>query len=373
MFLIFCLFLAFDELVCIVDREAITKEEIVYISLFYPGVGYEDIIEKVINTKIIEYIAQEETLTVSKEEISQMKDEITANNPGVVSLLSNDYITKLYDEQIKVQILTNKLISTKFRGRLRVSPAEIQKFYRKHRDSFMIPELITFERLQIPVYSSDDKNPSLNKAKKILSEYKEGSDFASLAKKYSDDFASIPYGGRLGTFAPQDIPSHLAGVLELKEGEAEIFESPTGYHIIKLDKREGINLSISQIQLEFKFKEEDIKSAENRALQIKREWLSEEDTTFSYKTELIGPLPIQTTTPALIALTDTMKIGQISDPILEGTKFHLLRLKEREKNRIPEFSEIKDKLSNVIMQQKMMNLIDEWLEKEKTHIFIKRI
>ncbi len=372
MFLIFCLFLAFDELVCIVDREAITKEEIGYISLFYPGVGYEDIIEKVINNKIIEYLAQEETLTVSKEEISQMKDEIIANNSGVASLLSNDYVNKLYDEQLQAQILTNKLISTKFRQRLRVSPAEIQKFYRNHRDSLMIPELITLERLQVPVYPSDD-NPTLKEAKKILSKYKKGADFASLAKKYSDDFASIPYGGRLGTFSAEDIPPHLAGVLDLKEGEAEIFESPTGYHIIKLDSREGINLSISQIQLEFKFKEEDIKSAENRALQIKREWLSEEDTTFSYKTELIGPLPVQTITPALIALTDTMKIGQISDPILEGANFHLLRLKEREKNRIPEFSEIKDRLSNVIMQQKMMNMIDEWLEKEKNHIFIKRI
>jgi hypothetical protein len=40
---------------------------------------------------------------------------------------------------------------------------------------------------------------------------------------------------------------------------------------------------------------------------------------------------------------------------------------------MPEFSEIKDRLSSVMMQQKMMKLLNEWLEAEKNNIFIKKI
>ncbi len=372
MLLLFCLFLAFDELVCVIDREPITKEELTYISMFYPGIGYDDLIERVINNKVIEYIAQEETLKVSEEEISQMKNEIVANTPGIASLLTDDYTNKLYNEQVKAQLLTNKLMGLKFRERLRVSPAEIQKFYQNHKDSLMIPEVITLEKIQIPVLPLEN-NRLLEKAKNVLAEYKKGADFSSLVKKYSDDIATVPYGGRLGKLSPQDIPPHLAGVLELEEGEAEIFESPTGYHIIKLENREGINLSLSQILMEFKFKEKEIKSAEKRALKIKEQWANGEDSTFSDKIEIIGPLPIQALSPGLATLVDTMTVKQICDPILEGINFYLLKISLREKNRMPEFSEIKDRLSGVMMQQKMMKLIDEWLEKEKEHIFIKRI
>jgi len=372
MLLFFCLLSAFDELVCVVDREPITKEEITYIAMFYPGVGYDDLIDKVINNKIIEYIAQEETLTVSEEEISKMKNEITANTPGIAALLTNDYVNKLYSEQIKAQILTNKLIGTKFRERLKVSPAEIQKFYQNHKDSFRIPEIVTIGKIQIPVLSPDN-NYLLDKAKKVLKEYEQGADFSSLVKKYSDDVVTIPYEGKLGKFTPNDIPPHLTGVLELKEREAEIFESPTGYHIIKLDKREGINLSLSQILLEYRFNEKEIKSAEKKALRIRKQWSSVTDSTFSDEIELIGPVPIQALSPGLATMIDTMKVGQISEPLLEGNNFHLLKINSKEKNRLPEFSEIKDRLSGLLMQQKMMKLIDEWLEKEKEHIFIKKI
>jgi len=372
MLLFLCLLSAFDELVCVVEREPITKEEITYIAMFYPGVGYDDLLDKVINNKVIEHIAEAETLKVSEEEISQMKNEITTNTPGIAALLTNDYVNKLYHEQVKVQILTNKLIGIKFRERLKVSPAEIQRFYQNHKDSFRIPKIVTIGKIQIPILSPDD-NYLLDKAKKVLTEYERGADFSSLVKKYSDDVATIPYEGKLGKFTPNDIPPHLTGVLELKEGGAEIFESPTGYHIIKLDKREGINLNLSQILLEYTFNEEEIKSAEKKALQIRKQWSSGTDTTFFDEIELIGPVPIQALSPGLATMIDTMKVGQISEPLLEGNNFHLLKINSKDKNRIPEFSEIKDRLSGTLMQQKMIQLIDEWLEKEKEHIFIKKI
>lgn len=369
--IILFLFLAFDELICVVDREPITKEELSYISTFYPGVGYDGLLDKMINDKVMQYLAEEETLKVSEEEIFRMRDDLVLNTPGLASLLEDKYLNEVYNEQIKVQLYTNKLMSVKFRGRLRVSPAEIHKFYQNHKDSLVMPETITLEKIQVPVLLQGN-NRLLKKAEEILAEYKEGKDFTSLVKRYSDDVSTKMYGGKLGELAPSDIPPHLAGVLELEEGEAGIFESPTGYHIIRLDERQGINIFLSQILLEFDFKEEEVKKAEKRALEIKGKW-SLGDTNFSYEIETVGPFPLRALPPAVSSLIDTMDLGQISAPVLEGMYFHLFRVKDRGEVRTPEFSEIKDRLSSMLMQRKMMILLNEWLESEKKHIFIKKI
>jgi peptidyl-prolyl cis-trans isomerase SurA len=369
--LILCLFLAFDELICVVDREPITKGELSYVSTFYPGVSYDELLDKMINDKVILYLAEEDTLEVSEEEISQMKDELILNTPGLASMLEDEYLNQIYTEQIKVQLYTNKLLGVKFGERLRVSPAEIHKFYQARKDSLIMPEAVTLEKVQVPVLPQED-NRLLERAEKVLAEYKRGEDFASLVRKYSDDVSTIPYGGKLGELVPSDLPPHLAGVLELKEGEAGIFESPTGYHIIKLDERQGMKLAISQILLEFNFKEEEVRTAEERALEVKKQW-GIKDSLLPYEIETVGPLPVRALPPAINALIDTMDIGQISNPILEGMHFHMFKVKDREKSKIPEFSEIKDRLSSVMMQQKMMKLLEEWLEAEKKHIFIKEI
>jgi parvulin-like peptidyl-prolyl isomerase len=368
--LVLCLFLAFDELACVIDREPMTREEIKYLSMFYPGVDYYSLVDRVINNKIMEHLAEAETLKVSDEEIATMKEEILSNNPGLSSLIADDYLDNLFTEQIRTQIYSNKLLGTRFRERLRVSPSEIQNFYLRHKDSLRIPESVTFEKLQIPVLAPEN-NRLLKKAENILAEYKKGSDFASLVRKYSDDIFTIPYGGKLGKLAPDEIPPYLAGLLELKEGEARIFESPAGYHIIKLEGLEGMHLVLSQILLQFKFKEEEIKSAEKRALKMKKQWISG-DSTLADKIETIGPLAIQALTPELSSLVDSLEIGQISNPILEGMNFYLIRIKERQKDRIPELSEIKDRLNGLLMQQKMVSLIDGLLEKERKYIFIKK-
>jgi peptidyl-prolyl cis-trans isomerase SurA len=369
--LILCLFLAFDELICVVDREPITKGELSYVSTFYPGVSYDELLDKMINDKVILYLAEEDTLEVSEEEISQMKDELILNTPGLASMLEDEYLNQIYTEQIKVQLYTNKLLGVKFGERLRVSPAEIHKFYQARKDSLIMPEAVTLEKVQVPVLPQED-NRLLERAEKVLAEYKRGEDFASLVREYSDDVSTIPYGGKLGELVPSDLPPHLAGVLELKEGEAGIFESPTGYHIIKLDERQGMKLAISQILLEFNFKEEEVRTAEERALEVKKQW-GIKDSLLPYEIETVGPLPVRALPPAINALIDTMDIGQISNPILEGMHFHMFKVKDREKSKIPEFSEIKDRLSSVMMQQKMMKLLEEWLEAEKKHIFIKEI
>ena len=81
----------------------------------------------------------------------------------------------------------------------------------------------------------DDKS-HLNTMEKIQDKLKKGGDFTSLAKEYSEDFATSEEGGDLGYTQPGDLPPELDSALDtLSVGEVSgIVETKAGIHIIKL-------------------------------------------------------------------------------------------------------------------------------------------
>jgi parvulin-like peptidyl-prolyl isomerase len=81
------------------------------------------------------------------------------------------------------------------------------------------------------------KDQAKKRAQEVLKKAKgkEATDFATLAKKYSDDPGSGPRGGDLGTFPRTAMVKPFADVaFALKPGEvSEIVETDFGFHVIK--------------------------------------------------------------------------------------------------------------------------------------------
>src|SRR5262249_49541907 len=77
------------------------------------------------------------------------------------------------------------------------------------------------------------------KADDVLAEVKAGSDFAGLAKKYSQDPGSATKGGDLGLFARgRMVPAFEAAAFALEPGTvSDIVETPFGFHIIKVEEK----------------------------------------------------------------------------------------------------------------------------------------
>lgn len=76
----------------------------------------------------------------------------------------------------------------------------------------------------------------------------DGADFAALAREQSADRESAKQGGDLGWLDEDKLPSYLAGALEgMAEGElSALTESPFGWHLFQLQKREVRDLNAEE-------------------------------------------------------------------------------------------------------------------------------
>lgn len=87
------------------------------------------------------------------------------------------------------------------------------------------------------------------KAEDIYNQLINGADFATLAKKYSEDPGSAEKGGDLGTFGKGVmVPEFEKVAFSITPGAiSKPFKSQFGYHIVKVAKREEVTTPVSQL------------------------------------------------------------------------------------------------------------------------------
>ncbi|MGU9951559.1 MAG: peptidylprolyl isomerase [Gammaproteobacteria bacterium WSBS_2016_MAG_OTU1] len=87
--------------------------------------------------------------------------------------------------------------------------------------------------------SPDDESLAKQLHQQLLS----GDDFAELVKQYSVDDKSVQEDGKIGWFLPGDLPAYFFPAIQLGEGEySEPVISPFGVHILRVDKREAVDM-----------------------------------------------------------------------------------------------------------------------------------
>jgi parvulin-like peptidyl-prolyl isomerase len=88
-----------------------------------------------------------------------------------------------------------------------------------------------------PIANTPQQQAALERAESILQRIRDGEDFATLARRYSEDPGSRNSGGEYVFGHGKMTPAFEAAAFALEPGEvSDIVETPFGYHIIKTEE-----------------------------------------------------------------------------------------------------------------------------------------
>jgi peptidyl-prolyl cis-trans isomerase SurA len=206
-----------------------------------------DVLGSLIDKTLVRQKIKELNIVISADEIRQTIEDVKRQNKMsqealVSALLAQNITFDQYKAQLKEQLERIRLMSQEVKAKIQVSEREIREYYEENSEFYT--EKPTFSArhifLKISKNATNDEIKKVRaKAADIISEAKSNSDFAGLAKKYSEDPGAAKDGGYLGTFRKGDmIPEIESTVMIMKPGDiSEIVTTPAGIHIIKLEEK----------------------------------------------------------------------------------------------------------------------------------------
>ncbi len=185
----------------------------------------------------------------------------------------SDYYTE-NDQQFldpeKMSINFVELDINQILNEIEVDEDEIRAYYDENADSYISQETRKTRHILISTNDGEDEAQQKAKADGLVEQLRAGSDFALLAKEYSDDTGSANNGGDLGVVEKgQMVAEFEEATFALERGKiSDPVKSQFGYHIIQVEK---INSPVQQSFDDVKFDiEQEEKERQAEELLISR-------------------------------------------------------------------------------------------------------
>jgi peptidyl-prolyl cis-trans isomerase D len=294
-----------------------------------------------------------------------------------------------YKTQPKLQARYVKFDPESYQSSAVVSTDEIKQYYDEHPEEFKQPETVSARHILFKVPQDADAETDeavRQKAVTVMEKARAGEDFAELAKTYSEG-PSKDKGGQLGEFKREDMVKPFSdAAFAMAAGDiSEPVKTQFGWHVIKVETHNPAStLSLEQATGRITEKLADRK-ARNLAYDAA---LSLYDITFDgaeleknakdsglelittdFFTRQKGPENIAN--PSAFAETALqLPMMELSDITEIGEAYYLIQAIGKEPEQIPDFEEIKDKITKDAKQARQKTAAKEaaeqFLEKAKS-------
>lgn len=216
-------------------------------------------LDQMIADKLIKQQARKLKLKVSDKELEKAISEVMRRNnltrEQLKEALQREGKTlSAYKEQLlRPQLLRLKVLNIQVRSRIAISEDEIKAKYNENLRSLGVETKVRARHIFIALLDKDRAQVATKRAlaKRLVSELKQGADFAELARKYSDDSVTRGDGGDLGFFSRGTLPPTVEDVVfKMKKGEIRgPLRSSRGLHIIQVtDRKETSALPYKEVR-----------------------------------------------------------------------------------------------------------------------------
>ena len=356
--------------------------------------------------------AKEDSVTVTDEQVNQQIDNRInqyVNQIGSEAALEQEVgksIVQLRAE-LREDYRTEMVVSQYRQQRLNsvdITRPEVRAYYEKiPRDSLpTIPERVAVSQIvATPPPLEDAREEALKLARQLRdSVMNHGKSIEELARRHSDG-PSAPSGGALGMIAINDlVPEYSAAASALEPGEiSKVVETSFGFHIIRLNKRQGDQIDTNHILLSMNDENYDDQAAINKLEQFRDSIMTHEDVTFSEIARehsedpntapqggrILNPqtgerlIPLNQLDPALYRIVLLLKEeGDISEPKefnignQNNTKkaYRIVRLDRSVPEHVANLEQDYERIKSAALQQKQMRVIEEWISNLRDEVYI---
>lgn len=396
-----------DRIVAVVDNEIILESELNAQVQFFvfnnrleastPGLR-EQVLQSMINEKLIVAKAIEDSITVSDDEVQHQLDatiQQRVQQVGSEAKLEELYgmpisrIKREFRDEMRKSLLANRLQQQRM-GTTTISRREVEEFFQTYKDSLgTIPEEVDLAHIYIePKPSEEAKAAARARLQSILDSIKAGADFSELARRHSEDPGSSAQGGDLG-FVRRGLflPEFESVVFSLNEKQLSgIVETKHGMHIVELLERRGESVHARHILLRVQRTKSDEDSTIALLNSLRSRALAGEDfaslaKTYSEDKETspvggsLGTAELGQIEAAFYATVSPLKEGEISEPVrlTVGNTFgyHIVLMKRRIPEHEPSLARDYARIEAIALNFKRNRGYAEWLEELKAKIYWK--
>jgi len=310
---------------------------------------------------------------------------------------SMDQIKLELRDQVKEQMVVREMERT-ITSDIAVTPSEVRKFFNRIPEDSLPYFSAEVEVAQI-VRKAKVNQTQKEQVKRQLMEIRDrllaGEDFATLAKKYSDDPSVTYNGGSMNWVGRgQLVPEYEAMAFKLKQNEISMpVETQYGFHIIQLLDRRGNEYNSRHILISPTPSKQDLLDAEH-FLDSLRSLVSHDSMTFQAAAKEFSDdvatkgnggfftdddggqrIPVDQLDPVVFFKIDSMKVGDVSKPIVYRTDdgkdaVRILYYKSRVNPHQASLEDDWHRIQSAALNEKKNKILVKWFESAKKDVFI---
>lgn len=396
-----------DRIVAVVNKQAITANELndrvktvtrnlqsQNVPLPPANILRQQVLERLVSEAVQMQLAQDTGIRIDDNQLDRSMERIAQqNNMSLAQFraaLEKDGMDfRKFREDIRTEIALSRLREREVDSRVIVSDAEVDNLLQqqKAKSQSELELNISHVLVQVPENASPTQVQERRaRAEKALADLEKGAKFAQVAASYSDAQDALQ-GGTLGWRPSGRIPGLFLEQLEkLQPGQhTGVIRSANGFHIIQLNEKRAKNEQIIVQQTHARHilirTNEAVSSQDAYAAILRlRERIANggdfeevarihsEDGSAPRGGDL-GWLGPGDTVPEFEKVMDSLKVGELSEPVKSPFGWHLIRVEER---RSADVSAEREKLQvrQSIRARKADENFDDWLRQLRDKAYV---
>jgi parvulin-like peptidyl-prolyl isomerase len=211
----------------------------------------KEAMDLMIEQELVRQAAEAKGIEVTTEEVDAAWAEITqpfkTREEFIRRLETESFTEEGYRKHLQRMLMAKKYLDEIRLSVPEVGDEELETYYRDNEIRLTLPEQVRVRHILLtwkPLGKPDDRAALYEQMQPILEKARAGEDFASLARQFSEDYATRQTDGDTGLFKRGDMPPAFEqAAFALQPGQiSDIVETPFGLHIIKLEERQAPRL-----------------------------------------------------------------------------------------------------------------------------------